>query len=74
MKRRGIGAAFSDEDLEMLRALWLERGRRAAKAADRSPPPKRAAPPRVAEPAPDRRTASRKKKTDKDGPGCSSRD
>jgi hypothetical protein len=74
MKRRGIGAAFSDEDLEMLRSLWLERGGRAAKAADRSPPPKRAAPPGAAEPAPDRRTASRKRRTDKDGPGCPPRD
>jgi hypothetical protein len=74
MRRRGIGAAFSDEDLEMLRSLWLERGRRAAKAADLSPPPKRAVPPRAAEPGPDRRTASRKKKADKDGPGCPPRD
>jgi hypothetical protein len=66
MERRGIGAAFSDEDLEMLRSLWLERGRREAKAAHRSAPPKRSAKPRVVEPAPDRRTAP-KKKTDKGG-------
>ena len=74
MKRRGIGAAFSDEDLEMLRSLWLERGRRAAKVGDRSPPPKRAAKPRVLEPVPDRRTMSKKKATAKDGPGGPSRD
>jgi hypothetical protein len=71
MKRRGIGAAFSDEDLEMLRSLWLERGGHAAKAAHRSSSPKRAAALRLAEPVPDRRTAAKKKATDEDGPSSS---
>ena len=69
MKLRSIGAAFSDEDLEMLRSLWLERGRRAAKATHRSSPPKRSARPRVVEPAPDRKTVSKKKKTNEEGSG-----
>jgi hypothetical protein len=33
MKRRGVGAAVSDEDLEMLRSLRLEQGDGAVKDA-----------------------------------------
>ena len=43
MKRVGIGAAFSDEDLELLRSLWLEEGCREVEAAQRSSRPKRPA-------------------------------
>jgi hypothetical protein len=62
-ERRGIGAAFSDDDLELLRILWLRMQKRAPEATPSSPASKRVSKPTAAEPAPDRRTVSRKKKT-----------
>jgi hypothetical protein len=73
VKRKGIGAAFSDEDLELMSSLWLEEGKRATGAADRPTPSKRAARPRAVSLPPDRRSVSEKKKTGNDGPGPASK-
>jgi hypothetical protein len=73
MKREGMRADFIEEDIELMLTIRREQEERALKAAQRSARGKPAARPRVAEPAPDRRTLS-KKKTDKDGPGSVPRD
>ena len=66
MKRRGMWADFTEEDIELMIAIRREEEERALRAAQRSARGKRSVKPRAVEPAPDRRTAS-KKKTDKGG-------
>ena len=73
MKRKGMWADFTEEDIELMLTIRREEEERALKAAQRSARAK-AAKSRVLEPAPDRRTVSKKKKTDRDGPGPSPRD
>jgi hypothetical protein len=65
---------FSEKDIELMLTIRREEEERALKAARRSPRAKRAAEPRVVEPAPDRRTVSKKKTAGKDGPGVPPRD
>ena len=72
MKRRGMWADFTEEDIELMIAIRREEEERALTAARRSARAKRSAKPRAVEPAPDRRTAP--KKIDSGGPGPSSRD
>jgi hypothetical protein len=60
---------FSDEDIALMLTIRREAEERAQKAAQRAARPERAAKPRVLEPAPDRRTVSKKKKTSHDGTG-----
>jgi hypothetical protein len=61
-ERRGMRNVFSDEDIELMIAIRREEEER----AQRSARGKRSAKPRAAEPAPDRRTAP-KRKTGKGG-------
>lgn len=61
MKRKGIGAAFSDEDLELMRTLWLEEGRRETEAAKRSSRTKSRVKSNAVRSTPDRKTAPREK-------------
>jgi hypothetical protein len=62
MKRKGMWADFSDEEIELMLTLRREEEERAKKAAQRAARPKRSTKPRVLEPAPDRSTLSKKKK------------
>ena len=71
--RRGMRNIFSDEDIELMIAIRREEEERSLRAAQRSARGKRSVKPRAAEPAPDRRTAP-KKKTDKGGVDPSPRD
>jgi hypothetical protein len=71
MKRTGIGAAFSDEDLELMRSLWLEEGKREAEAAQRSLRPKRSTKSKSLKETADRKTAPKEKDHDKDDLGRS---
>jgi hypothetical protein len=71
--RRGMRNIFSDEDIELMLTIRREEEERAQKAAQRAARPKRAARP-LAEPAPDRRTVSKKNRTSSDGPGPSHKD
>ena len=57
MKRKGMWADFTEEDIELMIAIRRE----AEERAQRSARGKRSAKPRAAEPAPDRRTAPKKK-------------
>jgi hypothetical protein len=57
---------FSDEDIGLMLTIRREEEERALRAAQRATGGKRSAKPRAAEPAPDRRTAP-KKKTAKGG-------
>jgi hypothetical protein len=52
---------FSDEDIELMIAIRREEEERALRAARRTARAKRSVKPRAAEPAPDRRTAPKKK-------------
>jgi hypothetical protein len=67
--RRGMRNIFSDEDIELMLTIRREEEERALQAARRSPRGPRPAKPHVVGPAPDRRTVSRKKRTNKDGSG-----
>jgi hypothetical protein len=62
MKRKGMWADFTDEDIELMLTIRREAEERALKAAQRAARPKRAAKPRAAAAAPDRKTVSKKKK------------
>jgi hypothetical protein len=74
MKRKGMWADFTEEDIELMIAIRRDEEERALKAAQKSARAKRAAKARGLEPAPDRRTVSKKKKTDKKGPSSLPRD
>jgi hypothetical protein len=62
MIRKGIGAAFSDEDIEILKALWIERGKREAKAAKAASRAKERTKPGTVPSPPDRKLATKGKK------------
>jgi hypothetical protein len=62
MKRKGMWADFTDEDIELMLTIRREAEERAQRAAQRAARPKRAA-----EAAPDRKIVSKKKKTGNDG-------
>jgi hypothetical protein len=74
MKRKGMWADFTEEDIELMLTIRREEEERALKAARGPARAKRPAKPRVVEPAPERRTVSREKTTDKGGPGSPPRD
>jgi hypothetical protein len=62
---------LSDEDIELLQDLWIEKGKREAKAAKRASRPQRSAPSPAAQATPDRTIAAKSKKTSADGTGRS---
>ena len=68
-ERRGMRNIFSDEDIELMLTLRREEEERALRAARRPARAKRAAAGRVVEPAADRKTVAKAKKTAKDRPG-----
>jgi hypothetical protein len=58
MEHKGMWADFPEEDIELLRSLWLEEGKHRAKAAERSSQPKRSAKSQPVKTTPDPEAAS----------------
>jgi hypothetical protein len=71
MKRKGMWADFTEEDIELMLAIRREEEARAEKAAERSSRPQRSAQSPAAQATPDRRIAVKAKKPGAGGTGRS---
>jgi hypothetical protein len=73
MKRKGMWADFTEEDIELMLTIRREEEARLAKAAKRASRPQRSAQSPAAQATPDRKIAVKAKKPAADGTGRSSK-